>query len=385
MYEDIRTAQWNDPELLPFLNYFQDQQLPPVKDLSKFLQQVSYHRLIDGALYRILRLSQSTGNDSSITTTPLSRLFRSHRQLRLVVPKSKVPDLLSLAHDHPTAAHLGRRKTLYRLSTRFYWPHMRRDVETYVRSCEICQQFKAPNQKPGGLMHPIVVNETWNTVGIDLTGPLPKTRSGNTFILVIIDYFTKWVELFPLADTKAKTIAKIFVDEVLCRFGFPVRVISDNGAQFVSNIFTHVCQALDIKHQRTPLYHPQSNLCERVNRTLKPLLAALAHHDIKSWDLKLAQIAFALRTAPSDSTDQSPVFLMFGRHPCSPLDLYLPSPPSLDQLPTTSDLSDYRKRLLADLLPTYAVTREILDLSRQKQAHNKRALTEIEFTQQASD
>ena len=171
------------------------------------------------------------------------------------------------------------------------------------------------NKKPGGLMHPIVVNESWNTVGIDLTGPLPKTRRGNTFILVLIDYFTKWAELFPLADTKVKITAKIFVDEVLCRFGFPVRVISDNGVHFVSNIFTHICQGLGIKHQRTSLYHPQSNLCERVNRILKLLLAAIANHDHKSWNLKLAKIAFALRTVPSDSTDQSPAFLMFGRHP----------------------------------------------------------------------
>ncbi|CAF4344192.1 unnamed protein product, partial [Rotaria magnacalcarata] len=82
-------------------------------------------------------------------------------------------------------------------------------------------------------MRPIVENEPWNTIGIDLTGPLPKTRRGNTYILVVIDYFTKWVELFALANTKAKTIAQIFVDEVLCRFGFPVRVISDNGVQFI--------------------------------------------------------------------------------------------------------------------------------------------------------
>ncbi|CAF4354703.1 unnamed protein product, partial [Rotaria magnacalcarata] len=66
---------------------------------------------------------------------------------------------------------------------------MRRDVEAYVRACKLCQQYKASNQKPRGLMSPIVVNEPWNTVGIDLTGPLPKTRRGNIYILVVIDYF----------------------------------------------------------------------------------------------------------------------------------------------------------------------------------------------------
>ncbi|CAF3358581.1 unnamed protein product [Rotaria socialis] len=368
LYEDIRIAQWKETELLPLLNYLQNQQLPDAAGQSKIHQQASCHRLVDGALYRVFRLPRSVVENSSSSVASDSRLFRSHEQLRLVIPTSKIVELLSLAHDHATAAHLGRRKTLYRLSNRFYWPHMRRDVEAYVRSCKLCQQFKASTQKPGGLMRPIVVNEPWNTVGIDLTGPLPKTRRGNSFILVVIDYFTKWIELFPLANTKAKTIAQVFVDEVLCRFGFPVRVISDNGVQFLSNIFTNVCLALDIKHQRTPLYHPQSNLCERVNRTIKPLLAALAYNDNKSWDIKLPQIAFALRTAPSDSTEQSPAFLMFGRHPRQPLDLCLPSPAPLDQSPTKTDLLDYRKQLLADLLPAYASTREILDISHQKQA-----------------
>lgn len=369
LYDDIRVAQWQDSELLPLLNYLQAQQLPDDALLPKIRQLATFHRVIDGVLYRVVHSSKFNIADPSSATTTSSAPVLSHRQqFRLVIPKSKIIDLLSLAHDHPTSAHLGRRKTLFRLSTRFYWPHMRRDVEAYVRACTLCQQYKASNQKPGGLMSPIVVNEPWNTVGIDLTGPLPKTRRGNIYILVVIDYFTKWVELFPLANIKAKTIAQIFVDDVMCRFGFPVRIISDNGVQFLSNIFTNVCQILDIKHQRTPFYHPQSNLCERVNRTIKPLLAALAHHDNKSWDTKLAQIAFALRTARSDSTEQSPAFLMFGRHPRNGLDLCLPSPTSVDQLPTADDLSDYRKRLLTDLLPAYIATREILDISHQRQA-----------------
>ncbi|CAF5188296.1 unnamed protein product, partial [Rotaria sp. Silwood1] len=111
-----------------------------------------------------------------------------------------------------TAAHLGRRKTLSRLISRFYWPHMRRDVTNYVRACILCQQYKSNNQKPGGLMKPIIVSEPWHTVGIDITGPLPKTRRGNRFILVVVDYFTKWVELFPLQSIKSTIIAQLFLD-----------------------------------------------------------------------------------------------------------------------------------------------------------------------------
>ncbi|CAF1205217.1 unnamed protein product [Adineta steineri] len=109
---------------------------------------------------------------------------------------------------------------------------------------------------------------------------------------------------------------------------------------------------------------------ERINRTLKPILASLAHNDSKSWDIKLVQIAFALRTAPSESTDHSPAFLMFGRHPRQPLDLLLRSPPVSDNLPSSDELSIYRKRLLDDLLPAYKSARELLDISHQTQARN---------------
>ena len=147
-------------------------------------------------------------------------------------------------------------------------------------------------------------------------------------------------------------------------------MISDNGVQFLSKIFVQLCTLLGIQHQRTPLYHPQSNLNERINRTLKPILALLAHNDTKSWDLKLPQIAFVLRPAPSEFTDHSPAFLMFGRHPRQPLDLILPPPSISDNLPSMGDLSSYRQRLLADLLPAYKSARELLDISHQKQTRH---------------
>ncbi|CAF3794553.1 unnamed protein product [Rotaria sordida] len=362
-YEQIRAAQWNDSSLLPLLNFLQHQIIPTVDNINKFYGLARLHRVIDGALYRTFRTHSSSQGQESII--PLSS-----ERILLVIPASEVLRVMQLAHDHATAAHLGRRKTLSRLLSRVYWPHMRRDVANYVRSCILCQQYKPTNQKPGGLMKPIIVSEPWHTVGIDITGPLPKTRRGNRFILVVVDYFTKWVELFPLQSTKASIIAQLFLDEVICRFGFPVRVISDNGVQFLSKIFIQLCNALGIHHQRTPLYHPQSNLSERINRTLKPILASLAHYDSKSWDLKLSQIAFALRTAPSESTDNSPAFLMFGRHPRQPLDLLLPPPAVSDNLPSSEDLSAYRQRLLTDLLPAYTTARELLDISHQTQARN---------------
>jgi hypothetical protein len=366
LYEEIRAAQWTDSSLLPLLNFLQHQIIPTLDNLQKFYGLARLYRVIDGALYRVFRSRYSNEEQHSISSSTSERVL-------LVIPTSEIRRIMELAHDHATGGHLGRRKTLSRLTSRFYWPHIRRDVANYVRACILCQQYKPSNQKPGGLMKPIIVSEPWHTVGLDITGPLPTTRRGNRFILVVVDYFTKWVELFPLQSTKATTIAQIFLDEVICRFGFPVRVISDNGVQFISKIFIQLCTLLGIQHQRTPLYHPQSNLSERINRTLRPILASLAHNDSKSWDIKLSQIAFALRTAPSESTDHSPAFLMFGRHPRQPLDLFLPPPLVSDNLPSSDNLSSYRTRLLEKLLPAYQTARELLDISHQTQARNYNA------------
>ncbi|CAF3875388.1 unnamed protein product [Rotaria sp. Silwood1] len=278
-------------------------------NINLYEQIPRLHRVIDGALYRIFRSRCSIEGQQPITSLSSERLL-------LFIPASEIPRLLQIAHDHATVAHPGRRKTLSQLTSRVYWPHMRRDVISYVRACTLCQQYKLTNQKPGGFMKPIIVSQPWHTVGIDITGPLSKTR-------------------------RANTIAQLFLGEVICRFGFPVRIISDNEVQFLSKVFIQLCHILGIHHQRTPLYHPQSNLSECINRTLKPILASLAHNDSKSWDVKLYQIAFALRTAPSESTENSPAFLMFGRHPRQPIDLLLPPPAISDNLPSEENLSDY--------------------------------------------
>ncbi|CAF1636198.1 unnamed protein product [Adineta ricciae] len=120
----------------------------------------SFHRLIDGALFRVVKSSQTTLRCSHSTPNLSDNGFiHSNQRLRLAVPKLKTLELLSLAHDHPTAAHLGTHKTFSRLSSRFTWSYMRRDVAAYVRSCLLCQQHKSSNQYPGGLMRPTVVGE----------------------------------------------------------------------------------------------------------------------------------------------------------------------------------------------------------------------------------
>ncbi|CAF1281767.1 unnamed protein product [Didymodactylos carnosus] len=209
-----------------------------------------------------------------------------------------------------------------------------------------------------------VVQSPWHTIGVDLTGPLPKTPRGNAYILVVVDYFTKWVEFFPLGTIKSRKIAQLLHDEVICRHGIPVKIVFDNGAQFVADVFRGTLKIMGIRHRTTALYHPQSNLSERVNRTLKPMLAIFAEHDKEPWDMRLPQLALAIRAAINGSTGQSPAFLMYGRELKLPLDLVYGSETDvLDKLKLSEEFRTHTERLKAILVSAHQSARENLEIA----------------------
>lgn len=131
--------------------------------------------------------------------------------------------------------------------------------------------------------------------------------------MIAEDYSTKWVELFALPNATARECAVTLLEEVFMRYGLPRRIISDNGAQFVSAVMQQVCYLLDISQEFTPVYHPQANPVERQNRDLKPRLAILVGNDHTKWAEKLPTIRFAMNTHKNETTGHTAAFLQFGR------------------------------------------------------------------------
>ncbi|GFT76779.1 retrovirus-related Pol polyprotein from transposon 297 [Trichonephila clavipes] len=179
--------------------------------------------------------------------------------------------------------------------------------------------FNYKNALPAGRLMPIVSKYPNEIVTLDLLGSYPASRPERyKFILVISDHFTKWCELIPLRKASAQAIANAFFDNYIARYGAPISLISDNGPQFISDVFEHLSHRLDSKHMKTVKYRPQANLTERVNRNLVQKIASFVEENHENWDQFLHEFAFALRTAVNETTNKTPAELFLGRKIITP-------------------------------------------------------------------
>ncbi|KAL7844775.1 hypothetical protein SRHO_G00233140 [Serrasalmus rhombeus] len=302
--EHIRRLQRDDPALADVLKKLESSQCTKSEEgwESKF---VVYEDLL---YYK----------DSSFSCS-----LHPLKQLKLYAPESIRGSLLNYFHDHPTAGHLDISKTLARLRLRFFWPKLRKDVKTYVLSCPVCQLTKPCQKKPASLLVPIHASEPLEVAGVDFVRPLPRTAAGNTYILVFVDYFSKWIEVSAVREATAQVAASKFQSEVFARHGAPKYLISDRGTPFMSELFNQVVKILGSEHRLTTAYHPQANATERVNRTLKAAIRAHVKDKHNSWDKCIPQICFALRTTPHESTGFRPARMLYGRELATLVDLLI--------------------------------------------------------------
>ncbi|GFY23073.1 retrovirus-related Pol polyprotein from transposon 17.6 [Trichonephila clavipes] len=160
------------------------------------------------------------------------------------------------------------------------------------------------NALPAGRLIPIVSNYPNEVVTLDLLGPYPVSRvRRNRYVLVITDHFSKWVEIIPLKKASARVIEDNFFDNYISRFGAPIKLISDNGFQFMSDIFENSSERLGIRHVKTVVYRPQANRTERVNRDLEQMIANYVNEQHDTWDQFLREFAYAIRTAVNETTE----------------------------------------------------------------------------------
>ena len=286
------------------------------------------------------------------------------RHPKLIVPLAKVTKVISTVHAQ--LGHCGQRKTEAAIRQRFWWPRIHEDVITFCTNCENCARIKAPVQTPRAQLQSIPPERPNHRVGVDVIGPLPVSRSGNRFILVMVDYFTKWCEAFPMKNQEAATISHLIVNEWIARYGVPVSLHSDQGAPFESHLLAEICHLLGVHKTRTTPYHPQSNgLVERTNRTIKGLLRSFVdRYQNDKWDEFLPQCLMAYRASIHATTGYSPAFLMHGKEIRLPVEILTPLASA-----ETSSLMDYTKNLRDRLHFAYKNAAEHHSSAQQKQKY----------------
>ena len=329
--DTIRTAQAADGTLSNLLKALSGGGTIPASVAPGF----KHAFLQDGVLCRPFQSSSSSS---------------SHTQI--VIPSSLQSTVLQQLHDN--SGHLGEQKTVAKVTECYYWPGYGGDVAKWIQECRECQRRKPPHQAQKAPLNTIQSTSPFEKLSWDIMGPLPQSSRGNRYIVVITDLFSKWVEAFPIKSTDSETLAQVLVDEVICRYGVPSYLHSDQGANLTSNFMISLCKRLNIQQTRTSAYHPQGNgQVERFNRTLEAMLATVINDHQTDWDLHLPKLLFAYRTALHAATGFSPFHIIFGHSPTLPVDVMLGALPHREPKDVPAYVSDLHK----SLHNTYATVR----------------------------
>lgn len=238
---------------------------------------------------------------------------------KIVVPQNMRDMIIKYHHDTPIAAHLGIKKTVARIAREFTWENMFADIKDYVRSCSECQLSKQAQSQQFGLMFSKPAEYSYQKLYMDLFGPIPRTKQGNTYILTIVDSFSKFVFLKPLKTATSTTIIRELKENIFSQHGFPKIIVSDHGSQFSSFQFKNFLFGLGIKHIMTSVANPKANCSERNNKNLKTALKIFSSQQHTAWDVNLAYLTFAFNTAPHEGHKRTPCSIFLGRELNHPL------------------------------------------------------------------
>lgn len=222
--------------------------------------------------------------------------------------------ILKEFHENPMGGHQGITRTYRRISQQYQWKGMRQMIKDYVLSCTVCQFSKTTNRT---IKEPMVITTTasrpFEKIFMDIVGPLPKSTSGNAFILTLQDDLSKFAWAVPMYNHEANTVAHHFVTQFVCLHGLPQTLVTDCGTEFLSKVFKEVCTQLKIKQTSTSPYHPQSNgSLERSHRTLGEYLRSFANKNPQNWDAHVPFAMFCHNSTVHSATNFQPYELVYG-------------------------------------------------------------------------
>lgn len=208
----VRRSQLEDADLVKIMEGKEidkrptKEEMAPESPLAKaYWVQWNSLKLINGVLHRTWE--SEDGN---------------HSRDLIVIPKSRIATVLKEFHNGPSGGHLGVMKTLGKIKQRFYWVNCQDSVAEWIKNCPQCMAAKGPKTRSRGRLQQYNSGSPFERIAIDGAGPFPTSDSGNKYVLVIMDYFSKWPEVYAIPNQEAKTVAEIFVQNWVTRFGIPI-------------------------------------------------------------------------------------------------------------------------------------------------------------------
>lgn len=246
-----------------------------------------------------------------------------HTNDQLVVPQSSRTAVMQLAHSSLMGGHMGIKKTISRIESKFFWPGMSSGIARFCRSCDECQRTvdkgRVGRAKLGRMP---IIQEPFSRVAVDIVGPIePRASDGSRYILTVVDYATKYPEAIALRKIDTISVAEALLD-VFSRVGIPREILSDRGSQFTSDMIQEFYRLLSVRNIYTTPYHAMCNgLVERFNGVLKGMLKRMCREQPKQWPRFINPLLFAYRDVPQSSTKFSPFELIYGHVVRGPLSL----------------------------------------------------------------